>query len=145
MVAALVRVTRGHRSARSGIAADKQLFEAILRSAWPRRDSGPEIATASGSWNSYLSLLHSFLHAADVAVHCATHAPDNPQFRAQEKLFESQIETHSANVWFCASRSLSMNVAASLVVIADRSNRNAIAYLMGSFPPDVGLAESSTR
>jgi hypothetical protein len=29
---------------------------------------------------NYLSLLHSVLHTADAAVHCATHAPDSPQF-----------------------------------------------------------------
>src|SRR6202790_4523145 len=84
--------------------------------------------------NSYLILLHSFLHAADAAVHCATHAPDSPQFCAQEKLFELQFETHSTTVWFCASRSLSTNVPAMLSVIPDISNRSAIMYLMASFP-----------
>jgi hypothetical protein len=80
--------------------------------------------------NSYLSLLHSFLHAADAAVHCATHAPDSPQFCAQEKLFELQFDTHSATVWFCASRSLSIKVPALLAAISDRNNESTIMYLM---------------
>jgi hypothetical protein len=88
----------------------------------------------SGKQKSYLNLLHSFLHAADAAVHCATHAPDSPQFCAQEKLFELQFDTHSATVWFCASRSLSTNVLALLSVIPDISNRSTIMYLMASSP-----------
>jgi hypothetical protein len=76
-------------------------------------------------------LLHSFLHAADAAVHCATHAPDSPQFCAQEKLLELQFETHSTAVWFCAIRSFSINVPALLSVI---SNRSTMMYLMVSSP-----------
>jgi hypothetical protein len=83
---------------------------------------------------NYLILLHSVLHAADVAVHCATHDPDSPQFRAQEKLFELQSETHSANVCFCASRSLSIDVPALLAVIPDSSDSNITVYLMASSP-----------
>jgi hypothetical protein len=35
------------------------------------------------------------LQAAAVALHCATQAPDNPQFCEHEKLAESQFVTHS--------------------------------------------------
>jgi hypothetical protein len=70
------------------------------------------------------------LHTADAAVHCETHAPDSPQFCAQEKLFELQFETHSATAWFCASRSLSINAPALLPDTADISNRSTIMYLM---------------
>jgi hypothetical protein len=37
-------------------------------------------ANSPGKHNSYFSLLHSFLRAADAVVHCAMHAPDSPQF-----------------------------------------------------------------
>jgi hypothetical protein len=81
-----------------------------------------------------LSLLHSVLHAADAAVHCATHAPDSPQFCAQEKLFELQSATHSDAVCFCASRSLSVAVPALPAVIPGRSDSSITVYLMASSP-----------
>jgi hypothetical protein len=78
------------------------------------------------------------LHAAAPALHCATHAPDKPQFWAQEKLIESQLAMHSANVRDCASRSLSTAVAALLDVAPNRTRPTAATNLMASFP-DVGV------
>jgi hypothetical protein len=49
-------------------------------------------------------------------------------------LFELQFDTHSPTVWFCASRSLSINVPALLSVIPDISNRSTIMYLMRHRP-----------
>jgi hypothetical protein len=46
----------------------------------------------------YFGPEHPALHAADAVLHSATHAPDKPQFMAQEKPLESQRETHSASV-----------------------------------------------
>jgi hypothetical protein len=98
-------------------------------------------------------MLHPLLHAADAAVHCATHVPDSPQLRAQEKLFELQFATHSANVWFCASRSLSIDVPALLAVIPDRNNRSISVFLNISsrgtlvrlvHMPDPGLRKTDT-
>jgi hypothetical protein len=44
----------------------------------------------------YLNWLHRLLHEAASTVHCATQDPDSPQFCAQEKLAELQLEMHSA-------------------------------------------------
>jgi hypothetical protein len=63
---------------------------------------------------------HPRLHAAASAVHCATQAPDKPQFCAQEKLFESQLATHSAKVRDCASRIPSIEVVPLLAVAPNR-------------------------
>jgi hypothetical protein len=49
-------------------------------------------------------------------------------------LLELQSATHSAAVCFCASRSLSIDVAALLVAIPDRSNSSITLYLMASSP-----------
>jgi hypothetical protein len=51
--------------------------------------------TVSAS-RSYLGPSHLLLHIADTVLHCATQAPDSPQFCAQEKLFELQFAMHSA-------------------------------------------------
>ena len=64
------------------------------------------------------------------AVHCATHGPDSPQLWAQEKLLELQLEMHSENVWFCANRNLSINVAALPDVIPDIISKTTATYLM---------------
>jgi hypothetical protein len=84
-------------------------------------------------FESYLGLSHLVLHAADTALHCATQDPDSPQFCAQEKLFELQFEMHSAGVWVCASRSFSINVAASVDVIPN-NQKSTTTYLM-VWPP----------
>ena len=79
---------------------------------------------------NYLSPLHAALHAAAAVVHCATHDPDSPQFCAQEKLLELQFAMHSENVWLCANRSRSVNVAALPDTAPDKSNKSTATYLM---------------
>jgi hypothetical protein len=64
--------------------------------------------------SDHLGLVQRLLHASASTVHCATHAPDNPQFCAQEKLVALQFATHTSGVWAWASLSRSRNVAASL-------------------------------
>jgi hypothetical protein len=61
------------------------------------------------------------LHAADVLLHSATQAPDNPQFIAHEKPSVSQREMHWATVWTCASHILPANLPAWLDVAANRT------------------------
>jgi hypothetical protein len=72
------------------------------------------------------------LHAAAVAVHCATHAPDNPQFCEQEKLRESQLATHSAKVCDCATRVPAID--APPVVAPDKTTTASAMNLIGSRP-----------
>jgi hypothetical protein len=72
------------------------------------------------------------LHAAAVAVHCATQAPDNPQFCEQEKLLESQLATHSAKVRDCATRIPPIGVAPPAV--ADITSATSATNLIGSRP-----------
>jgi len=79
---------------------------------------------------NYFSPLHAVLHAAAAVVHCATHDPESPQFCAQEKLLELQLAMHSENVWFCANRSRSVNVAALPDIAPNRSNKSAATYFM---------------
>jgi len=93
-----------------------------------RRSEEPERAV--WQWKGYLSPLHLILHATDAAVHCATHGPDSPQLWVQEKLLELQLEMHSENVWFCANRNLSINVAALPDVIPDIISKTTATYLM---------------
>jgi hypothetical protein len=47
------------------------------------------------TWAFHFALEQAALQAAAVALHCATQAPDNPQFCEHEKLTESQFVTHS--------------------------------------------------
>jgi hypothetical protein len=72
------------------------------------------------------------LHAADVSLHSATQAPDNPQFIAQENPSASQREMHWDAVRACASLSFPTNVPATLAVGANRSKATAAAHLMVS-------------
>jgi hypothetical protein len=66
----------------------------------------------------------------DTVVHCATQAPDSPQFCAQEKLFELQFEMHSAKVWVCVNRNFSISDAAPPDVIPDKTRKSTATYLM---------------
>jgi hypothetical protein len=43
----------------------------------------------------HFALAQAALQTAAAALHCATQAPDNPQFCEHEKLVESQFVTHS--------------------------------------------------
>jgi hypothetical protein len=88
------------------------------------------VERSEGAGKSYLSPLHAALHAAAAVVHCATHDPDSPQFCAQEKLLELQLAMHSENVWFCARRSRSVNVAALPDTVPNKSNKGTATYLM---------------
>jgi hypothetical protein len=72
---------------------------------------------------------HPRLQAAAVAVHCATQAPDNPQFCEQEKLLESQLATHSAIVRDCARRMLAAE--ASAAAVPDKTNAASAISLIG--------------
>jgi hypothetical protein len=73
------------------------------------------------------------LQAADVFLHSATQAPDNPQFMAQENPFVSQRAMHWAAVSVCASRSFPDNVPARPDVAANKTKPMAAMRFMAPF------------
>ncbi|OSJ32147.1 hypothetical protein BSZ19_20125 [Bradyrhizobium japonicum] len=65
--------------------------------AWLRLSvSAADLPRLGGSTKAlHFALEQAALQAAAVALHCATQAPDNPQFCEHEKFTESQFVTHS--------------------------------------------------
>jgi hypothetical protein len=82
------------------------------------------------------------LQATAVAAHCATQAPDNPQFCEQEKLLESQLAMHSAKVRDWATRVPS--TGAPPAAVSDKIRATSAMNLIGS-RPGIGVHRSWER
>jgi hypothetical protein len=74
------------------------------------------------------------MHAAEPVLHCATQAPDSPQFFAHEKPFELQIATHFGTVNSCANRSLSARAPTPANVIPNTIEQIVTTYFMARAP-----------
>ena len=61
----------------------------------PTISFGCGLLRLGGPAELHFALEQAALQAAAVALHCATQAPDNPQFCEHEKFAESQFVTHS--------------------------------------------------
>jgi hypothetical protein len=89
----------------------------------------------------YLRSPHLFVHAAESALHCATQAPDSPQFFAHEKPSKLQIETHFATVNSCAIRSFSARAPTPTNVVTNTIEQIAKVRFMAR-DPHVNVAAS---
>jgi len=106
-------------------------------------------------FENYLWLEQRFLHALASAVHCATQAPNSPQFCEQAKFIASQFAMQTFGVSTWASWIFLMGGTASLRTVAANRKISAKMYLVQASPEndmtlrptcnklDLALAEQS--